>query len=58
MRASFVIGLGICVVAGFNSQVLRTEEPYKEDGVAMGGEPDPEKWEDYLVLKMGRTTRA
>ncbi|HIT27520.1 MAG TPA: hypothetical protein IAD05_00305 [Candidatus Faecousia gallistercoris] len=25
---------------------------------AMGGEPDPEKWEDYLVLEMGRTTRA
>ena len=42
MRASFVIGLGICVVAGFNSQLLRTYEPYKEDGISMVGEPD---WE-------------
>ena len=24
----------------------------------MGGDPDPEKWEDYLVLEMGRATRA
>lgn len=42
MRASFVIGLGICVVAGFNSQLLRTYEPYKDDGISMVGEPD---WE-------------
>ena len=26
--------------------------------LAMGGDPDPEKWEDYLVLEMGRATRA
>lgn len=25
---------------------------------AMGGEPDPDRWENYLVLEMGRATQA
>lgn len=26
--------------------------------LAMGGEPDPQRWEDYLVLEMGRATKS
>ncbi len=58
MKAGFVIGLGLCLMAspvksygpaqvgnhmaGFNSQWVRNYEPAKEDGISRVGEPD---WE-------------
>ena len=55
MKAGFVIGLGMCVMAGFNSQWLRNYEPFKEDGISKVGEPDWEAEEEIRILEESET---